>query len=110
MLPHAPYSPDMSPLDFHLFPKLKESMRGWRFSSLEELSTDDTLAIRHMYKSDVLDGIIIFPKHWDSVVGKQRDYIEGLWTNNIMCITLEMASVHIQGVNNIDCEKNSAER
>ena len=31
MLPHAPYSPDMSPPDFDLFPKLKQPMRGRRF-------------------------------------------------------------------------------
>ena len=28
VLPHVPYSPDMSPPDFDLFPKLKEPMRG----------------------------------------------------------------------------------
>ena len=28
VLPHAPYSPDMSPPDFDLFPKLKEPMHG----------------------------------------------------------------------------------
>ena len=28
VLPHAPYSPDMSPPDFNLFPKLKEPIRG----------------------------------------------------------------------------------
>ena len=31
VLPHASYSPDMSPPDFDLFPKLKEPMRGHRF-------------------------------------------------------------------------------
>ena len=36
VLPHAPYSPDMSPPD--LFSKLKEPMHGHRFSSLEEVS------------------------------------------------------------------------
>jgi hypothetical protein len=30
VLPHAPYSPDMSPPDFNLFPKLKQPMRGRR--------------------------------------------------------------------------------
>ena len=45
VIPHAPYSPDMSQPDFDLFPKLKEPMRGRRFSSLEELSTDSTRAI-----------------------------------------------------------------
>ena len=41
VLPHARYSPDMSPPDFDLFPKLKEPMHGL-FSFLEELSTDST--------------------------------------------------------------------
>jgi transposase len=42
VLPHAPYSPDMSPPDFNLFPKLKETMCGHRFSSLEEVSAAGT--------------------------------------------------------------------
>ena len=37
MLPHPPFSPDMSPPDFDLFPKLKINMRGVRFSTLEDL-------------------------------------------------------------------------
>ena len=31
VLPHAPYSPDMSPPDFDLFPKWKEPMCERRF-------------------------------------------------------------------------------
>jgi histone-lysine N-methyltransferase SETMAR len=42
VLPHTPYSPDMSPSDFDLFPKLKETMRGHRFSSLEVVSAAGT--------------------------------------------------------------------
>ena len=42
MLPHPPYSPDMSPLDFDLFTKLKIYMRGVRFSTLEDLSASIT--------------------------------------------------------------------
>ena len=41
-LPHAPFSPDMSSPDLDLFPKLEQPMRGRRFSSLEEFSTDAT--------------------------------------------------------------------
>ena len=37
---HSPYSPNMSPSDFDLFPTFKKSMHGRSFSSLEELSTD----------------------------------------------------------------------
>ena len=35
-LPHPPYSPDLAPSDFFLFPKLKEHLRGVRFESLDD--------------------------------------------------------------------------
>ncbi|PSN41436.1 hypothetical protein C0J52_22648 [Blattella germanica] len=74
VLPHLPYSPDMSTPDFDLFPKLKEPMRGRRYSYLEELSTTVTRAIRQMNKNGALDGIIKLPRRWDSVIQKQGEY------------------------------------
>jgi histone-lysine N-methyltransferase SETMAR len=78
VLPHAPYSPDMSPSDFDLFPKLKEPIRGHRFSSLEEVSAAVTRAIRELNKSGTLNGITNLPKRWDAAIEKQADYTEGL--------------------------------
>jgi histone-lysine N-methyltransferase SETMAR len=37
VLPHPPYSPDLSPPDFFLFGYLKQRMRGKRFKSLDEV-------------------------------------------------------------------------
>ncbi|UYV74318.1 hypothetical protein LAZ67_11002999 [Cordylochernes scorpioides] len=37
LLPHAPYSPDLAPFDFHLFPHLKKSLSGIHFRSDEEV-------------------------------------------------------------------------
>jgi hypothetical protein len=51
VLPHAPYSPHMSPPDFDLFHKLKKPMGGHRFPSLEEVSAAVTRAIRGLIKS-----------------------------------------------------------
>lgn len=34
---HPPYSPDLPPSDFHLFPKLKEFLGGKCFTSSEEV-------------------------------------------------------------------------
>jgi transposase len=42
VLPHPLYSPDMSPPDFDLFPKLKKTLRGKRFRSIEEVSNEVT--------------------------------------------------------------------
>ena len=35
VLSHPPYSPDMAPSDFYLFPKLKSNLRGTQFGSNE---------------------------------------------------------------------------
>ena len=32
-LDHPPYSPDLAPLDYHLFPGLKKQLNGLHFSS-----------------------------------------------------------------------------
>ena len=36
LLPHPPYSPDLSPSDFFLFPKLKEHLKGIYFNDTNE--------------------------------------------------------------------------
>ncbi|XP_023728024.1 histone-lysine N-methyltransferase SETMAR [Cryptotermes secundus] len=77
VLPHAPYSPEMSPPDFDLFPKLKQPMRGRRFPS-GRASCCSTRAIRQIIKDGDPDGIVKLPTRWDSVIEKQGDYIEGL--------------------------------
>jgi histone-lysine N-methyltransferase SETMAR len=35
ILPHPPYSPDLVPFDFYLFPNLKTKLRGRRFGRNE---------------------------------------------------------------------------
>jgi len=36
-LDHPPYSPDLAPLDYHLFPGLKKQLKGHHFSSDAEV-------------------------------------------------------------------------
>ena len=44
-VPHPPYSPDLSPCDFWLFPKLKEKLRGYRYETIEEMKEAVTKVI-----------------------------------------------------------------
>jgi len=39
VVPHAPYSPDLAPSDFCLFPTLKDTLRGRTFTSRSALAT-----------------------------------------------------------------------
>jgi transposase len=36
VVPQPPYSPDLAPADFFLFPKLKSSLKGRRFQAVEK--------------------------------------------------------------------------
>ena len=47
ILSHAPYSPDLSPFNSFLFPKLKASLEGRKFSSENELDR----AVNSMFRS-----------------------------------------------------------
>ena len=37
ILTHSPYSPELAPMDFHVFPQIKKELRGFRHADREEL-------------------------------------------------------------------------
>jgi len=78
MVTHPPYSPDMSPPDFDLFPKLKINMRGVRFSTLEDISASVTRRVIQLNCSTDLTGIMDLPKRWDAVIRQEGKYTERL--------------------------------
>ena len=78
VLPHPPYSPNMSPPDCDLFPKLKKPLRGKSFRSIGEVSDEVTRVIRRINNEGVLTGIQDLPKRWTAVIKHNGDYIEGL--------------------------------
>ena len=47
-VPHPPYSPDLVPFDFWLFPKL----RGCRYETIEEMKEAETKVIDTLTKED----------------------------------------------------------
>ena len=78
VLPHPLYSPDMSPTDFYLFPKLKKPLHGKHLRSIEEVSNEMTRVIRRINNEGILAGIQDLPKRWTTVIKHNGDYIEGL--------------------------------
>jgi len=77
VLPHPPYSPDMSPPAFDLFPKLKKPLHGKRFRSIEEVSDEVTRVMRRTNNEGILTGIQELPKRWTAMIKHTGDYIEG---------------------------------
>ena len=76
VLPHPPYSPDLAPSDYFLFPKLKESLRGRKFTSDNEViqAVDDFLGCHD--KSWYNSGLELLQKRWTKCVELNGDYVE----------------------------------
>ena len=51
-VPQPPYSPDLAPCDFWLFPKLKEKLRGCRYETIEEMKEAETKVIDTITQQD----------------------------------------------------------
>ena len=77
-LDHPPYSPDLSPCDFDLFPKLKEDMRGIRYTDIEALELAVAARVRVIENSCLATGIADLPKRWKSVIDHKGCYFEGM--------------------------------
>jgi len=52
VIPHPPYSPDLAPCDFFLFPKLKLRMKGRRFDTIEEFQEESQRVLDTIPKWD----------------------------------------------------------
>ena len=71
-----PYSPDLSPPDFDLFPVLKLPLRGHRFATLQDLNDAVDKRVKEINKEGLCQGILKLPDRWQCVIEKQGDYFE----------------------------------
>jgi histone-lysine N-methyltransferase SETMAR len=53
VVPHPPYSPDLAPADFYLFPKLKTNLNGRRFQTIEEIQENVTNPTNSLFTCSV---------------------------------------------------------
>jgi len=52
VLPHPPYSPDLAPCDFCLFPKLKSNLKGHHFRMMQNIQKIVTNEIHTLMEND----------------------------------------------------------
>jgi transposase len=72
VVPQPPYSPDLAPADFFLFPKLKSTLKGRRFNTFDEIqkkSKNGLFAISKAFQS--------WQKCWERCVASEGSYFEG---------------------------------
>jgi len=76
-LPQPPYSPDMAPCDFFLFPKMKLQLKGRRFDTVEEIQQESQNVLGRLREQDFQHAFQQWQQRWDRCVAAQGDYFEG---------------------------------
>jgi len=75
LLEHPPYSPDLAPSDFCLFPKLKLFLAGQDFSSNQEAIAAVEGYFADLTKNHYRDGIMGLEHHWNKCISLKGDYV-----------------------------------
>ena len=77
IMPQPPYSPDLAPCDFFLFPRLKSPMKGRRFAKFEEIKTESRRELKDIPKSAYQKCFEDWKKRWHKCIISEGDYFEG---------------------------------
>ena len=75
IIPHAPYSPDIAPSDYHLFLSLKDFLRGKKSEDESELEDELNDYFRSRPLGFYERGIGKLPKRWRKVINSSGKYI-----------------------------------
>lgn len=76
VVPHAPYSPDLAPSDFWLFPAMKDTLRGRTFSSRSALATAIFQWSERTPKEAFAAAMQSWRERCEKCVRLQGDYVE----------------------------------
>ena len=78
VLNHPPYSPDLGPYDFFLFPKLKKMLSGNKYTSRSSLGSAIYQCLQQIPKEDYLSAFCDWVKRFQKCVSVKGEYFEGL--------------------------------
>ncbi|KAF6288370.1 hypothetical protein mRhiFer1_009105 [Rhinolophus ferrumequinum] len=68
---HPPYSLDLAPCNFRLFPKIKTTMKGKYFESIQDIEAAMTVQIKTLTKEDFQNCFRKWQEQWDKCVSSK---------------------------------------
>ncbi len=81
VLEHPPYSPDLAPSDFWLYPRMKKGLKGRWFANLDDLELAVDEQIGSIASAEYTECFTHkWPIRWACCVYRDGDYFEGLST------------------------------
>ena len=75
VMPHLPYSPDLAPSDYHLFPSLQNNLNGKTFDSNEAVKNKLIQVLASKNQTFYGSGIMKLTERWQKVIEQNGQYI-----------------------------------
>ena len=76
-MPQPPYSPDIAPCDFFLFPKIKRTLKGRRFTAIDDIKSASLKELKAILKIEFDKCFEDWKKRWHQCIISNRGYFEG---------------------------------
>jgi len=74
---HPPYSPELAPCDFWLFPKLKNALKGQIFADLSDIQRNVKTLLLGIPENDFQDCFWQWHHRLTKCIASQGEYFEG---------------------------------
>ena len=75
-LQQPPYSPDLVPCDFFLFPRLKKVMKGHRFEATKDIKRNSTKTLSDIPKEEFAKCFQQWQQRWAKCIVAEGNYVE----------------------------------
>jgi transposase len=76
IVPHPPYSPDLAPCDFTLFPKLKMKLKERCFETVSDIQRESQVILDSIKENDFHSAFEAQKRQPDHCIRSQGDYFE----------------------------------
>jgi hypothetical protein len=77
VLEHPPYSPDLAPCDFYLFPQIRSLLKGTHFLLVEDVKAKTTEILNSLSQRDLQNCVERWQHHMQLCVNKEGNSFEG---------------------------------
>jgi hypothetical protein len=76
-LEHPPYSPDLGPADFYLFPRPKSALKGRRFCDITDFIKNATEELTEAPPNGFQESYHHLDSRWQKYIVAHGDYLDG---------------------------------
>jgi hypothetical protein len=80
VIQQPPYSPDMAPCDFWLFPQVKTVLKGKRFEDIDTIQKNAICTLHTIPKDSFKKCFLQWQDRWKQFVTSQGEYFENYYT------------------------------